>query len=119
MKALPLVLALALFVAAPAGAAVPASSPLQVAGHELRFGLSRLEVTRGAALVELVNFGEDDHDLRLRRVGGKRTYSLPVTRPGTRSLAELRLRPGRYRLWCSLEGHRGLGMRATLRVRAG
>ena len=30
---------------------------------------------------------------------------------------EGRLRRGRYRLWCTLEGHRALGMRAVLRVR--
>jgi uncharacterized cupredoxin-like copper-binding protein len=28
----------------------------------------------------------------------------------------VRLSRGRYRLWCSLPGHRELGMRATLRV---
>ena len=104
--------------AAPAAtAAPPAPSRLQVSAREFGYTLSRLQVRPGAALIQLVNFGEDDHDLRLRRIGGTRTFVLGETHPGARSELELRLRRGRYRLWCSLPGHRALGMRATLRVR--
>jgi hypothetical protein len=71
----------------------------------------------GPAIVELVNYGEDDHDLALRRIGGTRTYRIGVVAPGqTRSL-EARLRPGRFTLWCTLADHKSRGMRATLVVR--
>jgi hypothetical protein len=67
--------------------------------------------------VELVNYGEDAHDLRLRRAGGTRTYALGKVRPGGRAILEARLLPGRFTLWCSLADHRRRGMSATLLVR--
>lgn len=89
---------------------------MQVVAQEFRFALSRTRVRAGPAIVELVNMGEDAHDLRLRRVGGTTTVSFPIVRPGGHVDRELRLRPGRYLLWCSLPGHRARGMRAVLVV---
>jgi hypothetical protein len=90
---------------------------LGVNATEFHLVLSRPAVKAGLVEIELQNVGEDPHDLRLRRLGGTRTYAMRVTRPGARSTAEFRLRPGRYRLWCSIAGHRALGMQAVLRVR--
>ena len=106
--------------AAVAGLAAPsASAParLGVVAKEFRFSLSRTTVKRGPVVIELDNFGEDVHDLRLRRAGGTRTFALPETKPGERAELDVRLRPGRYRLWCSIADHRARGMHATLRVR--
>jgi hypothetical protein len=74
-------------------------------------------VKKGRVLVQLQNAGEDVHDLRLRRIGGTRTYAFPLTNPGGIVTLSLRLLPGRYRLWCSVANHAQLGMRAVLRVR--
>jgi len=90
---------------------------LGVSATEFHLTLSRGSVKAGRVIIQLQNAGQDVHDLRLRRIGGKRTYSLPVTTPGGRSTLTLRLLPGRYRLWCSLANHAQLGMRAVLRVR--
>jgi len=57
------------------------------------------------------------HDLRLRRIGGSRTYRVPNTKPGGRRTIEVALLPGRYRLWCSVADHRQLGRQAVLRVK--
>ena len=84
---------------------------------EFRFSLSRTALKRGPAIIELDNFGEDVHDLRLRRIGGTRTYALPETKPDERAELDIRLRPGRYRLWCSVADHRARGMVATFRVK--
>ena len=67
--------------------------------------------------IELQNDGEDPHDLRVRRVGGSHTFSIPLTQPGKRRTVAIRVRPGRYRLWCSVADHATLGMQAFLRVR--
>lgn len=103
-----------------AAAARPsAPARLLVAASEFRFTLSRARIQRGRAIVQLLNRGEDDHDLRLRRVSSRRAVSTArwaVTRPGDLSQLSLRLSPGRYRLWCSLPSHRTLGMRTVLRV---
>ena len=64
-----------------------------------------------------VNYGEDDHDLALRRIGGTKTYRIGVVHPGSTGALETRLRAGRFVLWCTLAGHRTSGMQATLRVR--
>ena len=85
---------------------------------EFEYRLSRLTVRQGPALIQLVNYGEDDHDLALRRVAlGAKTYRIGIVHPGKTGDLEARLRPGSYRLWCTLAGHRARGMTATLRVR--
>ena len=106
---------LAGLVSAPATAAPPAR--LQVVAREFSFALSRPKLKAGSAIVELVNLGQDAHDLRLRRVGGTTIYAIPVVQPGRHAGRTVKLRAGRYRLWCSVADHRALGMRATLVVR--
>ena len=98
--------------------ASPAAAParVQVTALEWEYRLSRTRIVAGPALVELVNLGEDEHDLRLRRSGGTRTYRLGKILPGERALRSARLVPGRYRLWCSLPRHAERGMTGGLRV---
>lgn len=103
--------------------AAPAASParLLVSADEYRLTLSRERLAAGRAIVQLLNRGEDDHDLRLRRIvdAGRSpgtAVELEAASPGKLVERVVRLRRGRYRLWCSLPGHRALGMRAVLRV---
>jgi uncharacterized cupredoxin-like copper-binding protein len=95
----------------------PPPARLGVSAKEFHLVLSRPSVKAGRVEIELQNDGEDVHDLRLRRIGGTRTYSVRGTRPGRRATIEISLLPGRYRLWCSIADHRALGMQAVLRVR--
>ena len=90
---------------------------VQVVAKEYSFSLSRLQVKRGAALIELANFGQDLHDLRLQRVGARHIAGLGVVAPGGRAELSLKLAPGRYSLWCSVANHRQLGMHSVLVVR--
>jgi uncharacterized cupredoxin-like copper-binding protein len=110
---------LALAATALAALATNPATParLGVGATEFHLVLSRASVKTGKVVIELQNQGEDVHDLQLRKVGGKRTYSFPVAGPGTRVTKTLKLPPGRYRLWCSVADHRQLGMRTILRVR--
>lgn len=103
----------------PVAAAVPLTPPAraQVSASEFRLTLSRSAIRRGPAIIELVNYGEDDHDLALRRAGGTRTYRIQLVHPGTRGELDTRLRAGRYAVWCTLADHRARGMRASLLVR--
>jgi plastocyanin len=102
--------------AAPSQAAV-APSRVQVSAKEFWFSLSRKSVVEGPAIVELVNFGEDPHDMRLRRLGGTRTYRTPLVQPGAYFDLSVKLAPGRYTLWCAVANHEALGMKAVLTVR--
>jgi len=95
----------------------PTPARLGVSAQEFHLVLSRPSVKAGRVEIELQNDGEDVHDLRFRRIGGTRTYSMPMTKPGRHRTIEVALLPGRYRLWCSVADHRSLGMQAVLRVR--
>jgi plastocyanin len=117
--------ALAVIVVSVAALGVAASpllgargpSRVQVSALEFEYRLSRLNVRQGPALIELVNYGEDEHDLVLQRVGGTKVWRLQKILPGQRATLSLKLRPGLYRLRCAVADHAGRGMRATLRVR--
>jgi hypothetical protein len=115
--------ALVLLTAAALGAAASpllgarAPARVQVTALEFEYRLSRLSLRQGRALIELVNYGEDEHDLVLRRVGGTKSWRLRRILPGSRATLAVRLRPGLYQLWCEVADHRARGMRATLRVR--
>ena len=65
------------------GAAAPAR--VQIVAREYSFTLSRLHVRVGTATLELDNFGQDPHDLRLQRVGAKHVAGLGKVAPGQRT----------------------------------
>jgi hypothetical protein len=94
-----------------------APARVQVGADEFSYALSRQSIKAGPAIVQLVNYGEDEHDLRLRRAGGSRVYRIAKVRPGGLRELEARFLPGRFTLWCSLADHRKRGMSATLVVR--
>src|SRR5712691_1434715 len=72
-------------VVCPAGApamtaAIPPSPParVQVVAREFSLAMSRPSIKAGNAIIELANFGEDAHDLRLQRIGGSKIYGWPI-----------------------------------------
>ena len=89
---------------------------VQVVAQEFSYSLSRTKVRAGRVIVELVNRGQDTHDLDLRRIGGTRIIHFPSVQPGHLVDRELKLIPGRYLLWCAIADHREQGMHAILRV---
>jgi plastocyanin len=106
-------LGLSLFHAAPKAAA---PSRVQVVAREYSFSLSRVRLHSGTAVIELANFGQDIHDLRVQRVGAKHIAGLGDVAAGGRGTLTVKLAPGRYSFWCSVANHRKLGMRTTLVV---
>ena len=112
---LPLVV-LAVAGAMPAQAAAPLSR-VQVVALEFHYRLSRVKVPAGPVRIELANFGQDEHNLVLRKVGTSKLYSVPSALPGHREDVTLRLKPGLYVLKCTMADHAMLGMKAKLRVK--
>ena len=91
---------------------------VQVVGRRVRLHALARHDQAGPAIVELVNYGEDDHDLA--PAPGRRDEGLPdrhASLPAASAELEARFRPGRFRLWCTLADHRARGMRATLLVK--
>jgi uncharacterized cupredoxin-like copper-binding protein len=111
-----LAVAASLVLAAPAQAK-PAPARLLVEAREFNLALSRAKIKPGTAIIQMVNRGQDPHDLAIQRIGGKRRGRIHKLRPGELGSWDGRLRRGRYKLFCTIEGHRAHGMRATLRVR--
>ena len=119
MKRLVAITALAATALVPVATAGAPAAParVQISATEFGIALSRPTIRKGVAIVELVNYGQDDHDLALRRVGGTRTYRMGIVHPGRAGSLEVRLPAGRFILWCTLADHRSRGMAASLRVR--
>jgi plastocyanin len=92
-------------------------SAVQASGAEFHINLSRGKIQPGKLRLEFVNYGEDDHDLAVRRVGTSLVRNLGTTHPGDRAVKRFKVRRGTYKLWCTLSNHRSLGMSATLKVR--
>jgi hypothetical protein len=98
-------------------AAMLAPTQVGVGEREWRVSLYRSTVPVGVVRLNVRNFGEDGHDLAVRTRTGRVLGSLPELRPGQTATLAVRLRkPGRYVVFCSLEGHEAKGMRSRLRV---
>jgi plastocyanin len=118
MKALALAAALLCVAVAPAGGTTRDPGRVQVVATEFHLLPSRYVLRAGPTIVELVNAGEDAHDLALRRAApGARTVRIRVVQPGQLARVSVNLRRGRYDVWCTVADHRSLGMRARLVVR--
>ena len=79
--------------------------------------LYRTRVPTGVLRLNVHNYGEDGHDLALRNRDGRVLAAVPEVSPGEGDTLRLRIRkPGRYVVFCSLEGHEANGMRARLTV---
>jgi hypothetical protein len=112
-------LVLAAMAAAPAGGGGGRQQParIQVVAREFELSQSRYTLAAGRAIIELVNSGEDEHDLVLRRrAPGARVIRISSTLPGGVAHVQAKLAPGRYLLWCTLADHRAQGMLARLTV---
>lgn len=99
-----------------------AAAPLFIDAREWSLSLSRATVPAGRVSLQLHNAGEDDHDVWFRRLDRRGrptgpTRKVVVTTPGAMTEDSLYLAQGRWRVWCSLDGHARAGMRATLRAR--
>jgi hypothetical protein len=93
------------------------ASFVSVAAREFSLTLSRPLVGKGSVRVELRNNGEDPHNLVVSAEGTHTPLaSFSTLDPGTYERRSVTLDPGRYQLWCSLEGHEANGMSVTLRV---
>jgi plastocyanin len=99
------------------GNAVAPPARMQVVAREFSYQLSRTQLKPGTAVIELANFGQDAHDLRVQRVGAAHIAGTRVVQAGGRADLTVKLRPGKYRFWCSLADHRARGMSATVVVR--
>ena len=88
-----------------------------MSAKEFSLTLSRPSVSAGTTVVELVNAGQDEHNLHIRpAAGGPDVGAFPTVLPSHHLDQEFNLAPGTYTLYCSIPGHEALGMKATFTV---
>jgi len=109
-------LAVAVLAVPDRGAAAPATA----VGTSLRENpssviLGRLKAPRGKVTFFVHNYGQDDHNVAVRRRGVQYGFTGRIGSGGDKTLT-VALKPGVYNVFCTLPGHRQAGMRATLTV---
>ncbi len=99
------------------GSAPQGPAHVQVSAKEFSLTLSRPNATAGPIVVELVNAGQDEHNLHIRPAGGGPDVgAVGIVLPGHHSDVEFHLAPGSYTFYCALPAHEALGMKATFTV---
>ena len=81
-------------IAQPHHAPPPPPARVQVVAKEFSYSLSRRKVKAGKVIIELINPGQDTHDLDIERVGSKHIFHFPKveTRPLHRQDADAQAR---------------------------
>jgi uncharacterized cupredoxin-like copper-binding protein len=90
---------------APAAATTTAGVPVQVQEKEYKITLSTHKVRHGLVTFVVKNVGHISHNLTIQ--GGKHTTNIA---PGKTVKLTVTLKKGSYTLYCSVPGHRQLGM---------
>ena len=91
----------------------PLSPRLGVEATEMAYSPSEVAVAAGPVEVVLANTGRVLHDLRIEG----QPFIMEAA-PGRVATGMVALDAGRYRIFCSLPGHREAGMEGTLEVRS-
>src|SRR5215831_15026573 len=102
-------------LAHPSGSSATTSTAVGVSEREWSVSLGRLKAPHGRITFYVTNFGQDDHNIMIRKHGY--TYGFTGRVPsGGHATITTTLRPGTYSVFCHIPGHRELGMIARLTV---
>lgn len=106
---------------APDPSAEETANPHYLGAQAYEYGFTptkpTFELQAGTDTVELINRGEDSHDLHLESLATHATaIEVTPTAAGGHNRATAVLEPGEYRLYCSLGDHAEKGMERTLIV---
>jgi uncharacterized cupredoxin-like copper-binding protein len=91
-----------------------ASKVVQASEVEFKIKLPQTSVPAGSYTFQVHNDGKVPHDLVIR--GGGVNKGTPTIDPGKSSSLKVDLKPGTYDVYCSIPGHKQLGMDLTLTV---
>ena len=103
--------------AAPATAPIAGGHSLALAanpGGALEYNTKSLSAKAGKVTITMANMSPLEHNVTVEQ-SGKILGATPTFTGGTRSVT-LSLKPGTYKFYCSVPGHRQAGMEGTLSV---
>jgi uncharacterized cupredoxin-like copper-binding protein len=86
-----------------------------VAENEYSIKLNNSSLRPGGIAFEVENKGKIPHDLAIEGNGVER--KTPLIDPGKNATVEADLKPGTYKLYCTVPGHEQLGMKTEVTVR--
>jgi uncharacterized cupredoxin-like copper-binding protein len=109
--------------AAPATTTAAASTPAAAAGGgTLTLGESEFKITPKAATtksgkvtIDVKNDGTIVHNLNVEGNGIEEKKTADI-QPGSSAKLTVALKPGKYEMYCSIDGHRAAGMEGTITV---
>jgi plastocyanin len=100
---------------AKAPAAASAATKIEASpSGELAYVQKTVALKPGASTVEFVNKSMTGHDIVVEQAGKKYGETPVIT--GTTTKLKLNLKPGTYKFYCSVPGHRMAGMEGTITV---
>lgn len=103
----------------PSTAAGGASSSLSLAANsegQLKYETSSLTAKAGAVTIDFTNSAQIAHNVTVADAAGTVVGATPTFVGGSKTLS-LNLKPGTYKFYCSVPGHREAGMEGTLTVK--
>ena len=99
----------------PAIGGAATSTSVGVSEREWSITLGRLKAPHGRITFYVTNYGQDDHNVRIRK-HGYQYGSTGRIRSGGHATVTVTLKPGVYTIVCGIPGHRQLGMVTKLTV---
>ncbi len=101
---------------AKASESAAAAQTIAVREKEFKIILAKTVLKPGKTTFVVSDVGKLQHDLAVKGPGvnGKKT---PLINAGSKASLTVTLAKGKYTLWCTVPGHRKLGMVATVSVR--
>ena len=99
----------------PAAASVQKLSLEANPEGQLKFNTTSLSAKSGPIAIDFTNMSPVGHDVAVASSSGAVVGTTPIFQGGSHSLA-LNLKPGTYKFYCTVPGHRQAGMEGTLKV---
>jgi plastocyanin len=83
---------------------------------QLKFDKASLSAKAGKVSIDFTNMSPEGHNLTIESTSGEKVGATPTFQGGSKTLS-LDLKPGTYKFFCSVPGHRMAGMEGTLTVK--
>lgn len=84
-------------------------------GGQLKYDKSSLTAKAGSVSIALINTSPVPHDVAVASASGVVVGATPSFQGGSKTLT-VQLKPGTYKFYCTVPGHRAAGMEGTLTV---
>ncbi len=83
---------------------------------QLSYNTTSLSAKAGAVSIDFTNSSPVGHNVTIASSSGETVGSTPTFQGGSKSVT-VNLKPGTYKFYCSVPGHRSAGMEGTLTVK--